>query len=625
MRQLHDFPGGIHPPENKAQSTGKPIRQAQIPSVLIVPVSQHSGKPAKPIVDIGQTVLKGQKIAEAAASVSVPVHAPTSGTISAITDHLTGHPSGMAGLCIVIEPDGEDTWIELAAERDYRSMTPEQIREIIRDKGIVGMGGAGFPTEIKLHSAARTKIQTLIINAAECEPCITADDMLLREQASRVLAGMEIMAFLSDPAECVIGIEDNKPEAIAALREAAKGSQIEIAVIPTKYPSGGEKQLIKILTGLEVPSGKLPADIGVLCQNAGTAAAVYDAVVLDKPLVSRVVTVTGRGVSEARNYQTMIGTRIGDLLDEAGYREPETRRVIIGGPMMGVTVNDMAIPVTKTTNCIIAASAQELPQATREQACIRCGYCVEACPMGLLPQQLFLFSKNRELEKAELFNLQDCIECGACSYVCPSQIPLVQYYRFAKGEIRQQKMEKAKSDRARLRFEFRKERMAREAAEKEAKRKARAEAAAKAQAAKRKAQANQNNEGNTAPSPSMVKSAIQGGTNNHSPSAARATPRIKKPTLEQRETNPDNHLHQPPNQEAIIAEQNLKKMKSSLTKAETKLGKMVAAAEQIKPDDIAAKEKIQRAIDKNKARVEAARVALNEAQEAARKVGVNPD
>ncbi|PIE44209.1 MAG: electron transport complex subunit RsxC [Gammaproteobacteria bacterium] len=489
MRKIWDFPGGVHPADNKTQSTGQAIKPAPIPPLLVLPVSQHIGNPAQPIVTIGQTVLKGEKIAEAVGPVSVPVHAPTSGVVCDIKQQVIAHPSGMTDLCISIQPDGEDSWIERISERDYHAMSHEQIREIVRDKGIAGMGGAGYPTEIKLHPPRHTKVHTLIINAAECEPYITADDMLLRERTKAVLAGVEILIFLLEPKECVIGIEDNKPEAIAALLEAKKDSQIEIAVVPTKYPSGGEKQLIKLLTNLEVPKGGIPADIGIVCQNAGTAAAIYDAVVLDKPLISRIVTVTGQGVTEPRNFNSMIGTPVGDLLNAAGYQESATERLIIGGPMMGFAIDDVQVPIVKTTNCIIAASQAEIPSARPEQACIRCGYCVDACPMELLPQQLFWFSKNKELDKAELFNLQDCIECGACSYVCPSSIPLVQYFRFAKGEIRQLSIDKAKSDKARLRFEFRQQRLAREAAEKETKRKARAAAAAKAQAAKRKAEA----------------------------------------------------------------------------------------------------------------------------------------
>jgi len=488
MTQLWDFAGGIHPPEHKDISTERPIRNAGVPDYLILPLQQHIGDPAEAIVEVGERVLKGQKLADVKTGMGVPVHAPTSGVIESIADFPVPHPSGMADRCITLKPDGEDQWCQRNTVTDYRSLERDQVLQIIRDAGISGMGGAGFPTNIKLRPPRDRKVSTLILNGAECEPYITADDMTMREKADEVVAGLKIMAWILRPERCVIGIEDNKPEAIAALRKATEGTQTEIAVVPTKYPSGGEKQLIQILTGMEVPSGGIPADIGVMCQNIGTAVAVAQAVFEGTPLISRVVTITGEAVREPGNFEALIGTPIEHLLEQAGINQDAVSRLVLGGPMMGYTLTTEAVPVIKTTNCVIAATATELPAPPPEQPCIRCGQCAEACPMELLPQQLFWHAKATEFEKAEHLNLFDCIECGACSYVCPSSIPLVQYYRFAKGEIRAQQAEQLKADRARERFEARQARLEREQQEKELRRKERAKAAAEA-AAKKQAEA----------------------------------------------------------------------------------------------------------------------------------------
>ena len=477
MRQVFDFHGGIHPQENKHQSVTSPITPAGIPDELILPLSQHIGAPAIPIVQVGQRVLKGQQIAEAAGFVSVPVHAPTSGTISAIDEHQIAHPSGYTARCIVLASDGQDEWIEHSGIADYRQVERPELLARIREAGIAGMGGAGFPTAVKLAVKPEARIETLIINGTECEPYITADDVLMRERAAKIVEGTQILAHIVQPGETLIGVEDNKPESIAALQSAAEGTDIEIVVFPTKYPSGGEKQLIEILTGKQVPSGGLPADIGIVCQNVGSAVAVRDAIVDGRPLISRITTVTGASVEEPRNYEVLLGTPMSYLLQRAGYQQAKNRRLIMGGPMMGITVPDPNVPVVKTTNCLLAPSEAELPTPPPAQACIRCGMCAEACPASLLPQQLYWFSQGREFEKAEQHNLFDGIECGACSYVCPSNIPLVQYYRAAKAEVVQLRKDAEKSEHSRVRFEARQARLEREDAEKEAKRAARKKAA----------------------------------------------------------------------------------------------------------------------------------------------------
>ncbi|MBQ0797929.1 MAG: electron transport complex subunit RsxC [Porticoccaceae bacterium] len=480
VREIHDFHGGIHPPENKRQSTAAPIRDLPLPDQLILPLSQHIGVPAQAIVEVGEQVLKGQLIAEAFGPVSAAVHAPTSGVVTDINEYLIPHSSGMSALCIVIKPDGEERWISHSGCNDFRDELPQTLLKRIRDAGIAGMGGAGFPSAIKLHP--QQKIDTLIINAAECEPYITADDMLMREHAEEIITGIQILAhILGEPASVLIGIEDNKPEAWDALSAQLHNSNvhtnIELIEIPTKYPSGGEKQLIEILTGTQVPSGKLPAELGIVCLNVGTAFAIKQAVCEGIPLISRITTVTGKACAQAGNYRVLIGTPVSHVLSETGVDEAQCSRLVMGGPMMGFTLPDTAVPLIKTTNCILAPDQSELPTNDFAQACIRCGLCAEACPASLLPQQLYWYARSQNHERLEAHNLFDCIECGACSYVCPSNIPLVQYYRASKGEIRQHEKDKIVADRARQRFETHQQRIEKEAQEKIARREARRAAA----------------------------------------------------------------------------------------------------------------------------------------------------
>jgi electron transport complex protein RnfC len=477
MRKTFSFHGGIHPPENKHQSVRTPIADAGIPSELVIPLSQHIGAPASPVVAVGDRVLKGQLIADAKGFVSVPLHAPTSGTIHAIEERVIAHPSGHLAPCIVITTDGRDEWIEHSGIADYQSLSKTDLINLIRNAGIAGMGGAGFPSAVKLSVKPDTHIKTLIINGTECEPYITADDILMRERADQIIEGAKILQHIIGPQETLIGVEDNKPDGIAALRLAAQGTDIEIVTFPTKYPSGGEKQLIEILTGKQVPSGGLPSEIGVVCQNIGSTVAIYNAVVHGQPLISRITTVTGDSVREAQNFEVLIGTSMRYLLEKAGYQPEKNNRLIMGGPMMGFTVPNANVPIVKTTNCLLAPTETELPTPPPAQACIRCAMCAEACPASLLPQQMFWFAQGKEFEKLEEHNLFDCIECGACSYVCPSNIPLVQYYRASKTEILQSRRDHEMAEQARIRFEARQERLEQAEAEKEAKRAARKAAA----------------------------------------------------------------------------------------------------------------------------------------------------
>ncbi|PYF83399.1 electron transport complex protein RnfC [Marinomonas alcarazii] len=476
--KVFSFHGGIHPPENKAQSLQLPLGKPSLPSELILPLGQHIGQSSRPLVKVGDKVLKGETIAINNGFLSSFLHAPTSGTITAIEERLIAHPSGLSDLCIVLTPDGNETWTDLEPLNNWQDISKTDVLAYLSEMGIVGMGGAGFPTQVKLQGAHKNPLTHFIINAAECEPYITADDMLIREKTLELVAGIEILQHLVEAENVIIGIEDNKPTAIAALKTVLtqRNSDIQLAVVPTKYPSGGEKQLIQLLTGKEVPSGQYPADIGVLCQNVGTCVAIHDAITQGKPLISRFTTLTGDALKSPQNVEVLFGTPVAHLLEYADYESKKLSRLIMGGPMMGYTLDSAAVPIVKTSNCILAASKKELPAPAPEQACIRCGMCEQACPASLLPQQLLWFSKSQEFEKAEHHNLFDCIECGACSYVCPSSIPLVQYYRHSKSSIREAREANVKADLAKQRFEARKARQDAEAAEKEAKRLARQKA-----------------------------------------------------------------------------------------------------------------------------------------------------
>ena len=455
------FPGGIHPPGQKAISTGQAISRLPLPDKLVVPLKQHIGANGKLLVEKGQQVLKGQALTKPVANWSVPIHAPTSGVITDICQMPSAHPSALPELSIIIEPDGQENWCSLTPVATPSLLSHDQLIDIIHDRGIAGMGGAGFPTYIKADS--RKAIEYFIVNAVECEPYITADDMLMREHANGIIAGIEIMQQLLTPTLTIVGIEDNKPEAIAAMQDAAAhNDKIIIQTVPTIYPSGGEKQLIKLLTNKEVPSGGIPADIGVLVQNVGTLFAVNQAVFEGKPLIERVITVTGNTIHKPGNVWALLGTEIKHLLDCQGFSPVPQQRVVMGGPMMGFTLPTVRIGVVKTTNCILAPDHNELAEPGPEKACIRCSACADACPASLLPQQLQWFAKSKEYDKLKEHNLFDCIECGACAYVCPSEIPLVQYYRVAKVEIKEQQAEQVKAERAKERFELRKLRLERE-------------------------------------------------------------------------------------------------------------------------------------------------------------------
>ena len=468
--RVWDFDGGIHPPEMKLQSSRTPMRVCPVPEELIIPLQQHIGNEGDVLVSPGDHVLKGQPLTRGTGR-SLPVHASSSGTVTAVEPCVTAHPSGLTAPCIRIRTDGLDTPYPAEKTTDFTSLSKTELTDRIHQAGIAGLGGAGFPTASKLKGGGDL-IRTLIINAAECEPYITADDRLMQEHAGEILTGIRILMHLLEPEQVLIGIEDNKPEAIAALRDATAGEkQIFVRVIPTKYPSGGAKQLTKILTGREVPSGGRSSDIGVLMQNVGTVVAIKRAITDGEPLIRRVVTVTGEAVESPGNFWTRLGTPVRFLLQQAGFRPQHEQMVVMGGPLMGFTLPDLDVPVVKICNCILAPTTNEMEPAAPEEACIRCSHCADACPAGLLPQQLYWFSKGNEHEKAEQHHLFDCIECGACAWVCPSNIPLVQYYRQEKAQVIEIREEAQRAADAKIRFEAKQARMAREKEAREARHK----------------------------------------------------------------------------------------------------------------------------------------------------------
>jgi len=466
--KIFNFHGGLYLDEHKSVSTSRRIETAPIPAMLVLPLSQHIGAAAKPCVAVGDTVLKGQLIAKADGRVSSQVHASSSGKVVAIEQRAVPHPSQLKAECIIIETDGRDIAIEQAQTglANYHSLSTNELRQRIHDAGIVGLGGAGFPSHVKLKPNGH-QVETLILNAAECEPYISCDDMLMREQAPAIINGLRIMQHALHAKNCMIGIEDNKVEAFIALQEAlGQSDDIEIVRVPTRYPAGGERQLIYSLTGKQAPSQGRPLEIGIVCHNVGTAAAVHNAVTKAEPLISRVVTLTGSGIPQPRNMRVLIGTPIDDLLAHCHANKADIGRTMIGGPMMGFAIDATASPVTKTTNCILVTHQRDIQKPATALPCIRCGECADVCPMNLLPQQLYWYAHSQEFDHIQDYNLFDCIECGCCDVVCPSRIPLAQYFRFAKTAIWQQERDTEKSNKARQRHELRLERLEREKIEK---------------------------------------------------------------------------------------------------------------------------------------------------------------
>lgn len=478
LGKLH---GGLRLPGHKGDSTSSPILEVPIPAQLILPLEQHVGEPAQPVVDIGDRVLKGQTVAEPDGEMGVPIHATTSGTVVAIERWPVARRHGEKAPCIVIESDGKDEAIPHTAANDYASLAPADLLLRILDGGIVGLGGAVFPTAQKLMQARTGETEYLILNGVECEPYISCDDVLMRERPEAIIGGAQVLMHALQVNVCFVAVESDKPEAIARLGEAlaqVDDERIVVKQVPTIYPSGGEDQLVQLVTNREVPSGGLPTDVGCIVQNVGTAAAVYDWVVRGEPLISRVTTVTGDGVARPVNVRARLGTTIEDIVKLAGGYTDRAHHMIIGGPLTGKSVSTDEVPVVKASNCVLVVSKSSYVRG--ELPCIRCGDCAVVCPVQLQPQQLFWYACADDEQKLREFGLTDCIECGCCDLVCPSHIPLTADFRMAKGRIQELADAKARAERARQRFEARNERQEREQLEREedlARQKAEAQAA----------------------------------------------------------------------------------------------------------------------------------------------------
>ena len=471
--------GGVHPQTLKDRSAALPIQSIDLPERLYLPLRQHAGADAIPIVKVGDRVLKGQLIAIAPSEISAPVHASSSGKVVEIGPITAPHPSGLPATAIVIATDGEDRWIEQAPLTDPYTTSPVELADRVAEAGIVGMGGAIFPAAVKLKQGARHEIKTVIINGSECEPYLSCDDRLMREKAEAIVEGARLIQHILRAYRVVVAIEDNKSEAIAAMRAASEShGMIEIEIVPTRYPVGSAKQLIQQITKREVPAGSRSTSVGVLVHNVGTVYAIYEALTLGRPLISRVVTVAGNCVSKPRNIEVLMGTPIQHLFDACGGLEGDPAKLVLGGPMMGVPLVNTQVPVIKGATGLLALDQHEVP---REKAspCIRCASCVEACPMGLLPLEMAARARADDFDSADEVGLNDCILCGACAYVCPSHIPLVQYFQYAKGEQDAKRVAAKKMERT---VQLSVEKQARVEAEKAAKA---AEKAAKRAARKR--------------------------------------------------------------------------------------------------------------------------------------------
>ncbi len=484
--KLFRFRGGVHPAEQKT-TRQLPIRPLPLPTRLYLPLQMHIGAPAVPVVGVGDQVLKGQLLARAPSAVSAPVHASTSGVIEAIDEFTAPHPSGLPVRTIVLRSDGEDRWSESVVPIDPFRLSPTEIAQRVGEAGIVGMGGAAFPAAVKLQLGDRNRIHTLIINGGECEPYLTCDDRLMQERPEAVIDGVRLMLRALQCQRALIAVEANKPEAQQALRRACKElSEVQVIEVPSRYPMGSEKQMIQTVTGLEVPAGKLAAEIGVMVHNVATSYAVYQALRHGRPLISRIVTVSGGALREPTNLEVPLGTLVEELIKHCGGFKETPARQLLGGPMMGTALPHQQVPIVKGSNGVLALSAAETGLAPHAQPCIRCGRCAQACPIGLLPMELASRARHGKLDAALDLGLLDCIGCGSCSYTCPAAIPLTQYFNFAKGELARQREEQQKGERTRALAQARQLRLEREAEAKRlaaAKRKAEREAKKRAEAA----------------------------------------------------------------------------------------------------------------------------------------------
>ncbi|SFM38048.1 electron transport complex protein RnfC [Ectothiorhodospira mobilis] len=467
--------GGVHPQPRKQATRHLAIEPLPLPRRLYLPVQQHIGAPARPLVAPGDRVLKGQMVASGDGAVSAAVHASTSGQVLAIEPHPAPHPSGLPVLTLVIAPDGDDRWVDLPEPDHALSLSREEIARRVAAAGVVGMGGATFPAAVKLNLGTRHAIDTLILNGSECEPYLSCDDRLMREHPGEIIDGARILRQALGAQRTLIVVEDNKPEALAALRERLYvADAIQAVAVPTRYPMGSERHIIRAVTGREIPAGKLGADVGVMVHNVATARAVHRAVRHHQPLVSRIVTVGGGAVARPANLEVPLGARVQDLLEHCGGTPTAPARLLMGGPMMGQVIPHARVPVVKGSNGVIALTAAEARSAD-PGPCIRCGRCVAACPSGLTPLEMAARIRAGDLDGAAARGLSDCVACGACAYVCPAHLPLVQYFQHAKGALADRREQGQHQERIRRLAQRRRERQ-------EAEARAKAEAAAQRKA-----------------------------------------------------------------------------------------------------------------------------------------------
>ncbi len=430
---VRTFTGGVHPHEGKRATETKPISEIPAPELVIIPLSQHTGAPAKPIVKPGDQVKIGTKIAEADGFISVPAHSSVSGKVKAIADY--SHPLGRRLPAVAIENDGKDDWIDLARWSDLTDGAPQAVRDAVKEAGIVGLGGAAFPTHVKLSPPEGKNIDTVILNGAECEPYLTADHRLMLEYSEEILVGFQVIMRVVEAQRAFVGIERNKPDAIRVLTEKVISREgMEVAALKVKYPQGAEKQLIKAITGREVPCGGLPMDIGCLVQNVGTALAMFEALKFGRPLVSRVLTLSGSAAKNPGNFRVRIGTPFSHIIACAGGAADGCGKILMGGPMMGIAQHTDEVPVVKGTSGILLLGESEVLR-DEPGPCLRCGRCVDHCPMRLVPNEIARLVEKGNLELAEEYGVFDCMECGVCAFVCPSKIRHVHLMKQGKAEI----------------------------------------------------------------------------------------------------------------------------------------------------------------------------------------------
>ena len=457
--------GGAKVTGRKELTAETAVEKMPMPRMLHVPLQQHVGGPAVPIVSVGNRVKKGQLIAASKGTVSAPVHAPTSGFVTRIGDYLAPHPSGLPVVTLSLEPDGRDEWGELPEPLKLEEATPKEIAKRVSDAGVVGMGGAAFPSAVKLSMGEKYELDSLILNGAECEPYLTCDDRLMRERADETIIGTRYMMKALGVSTAYIAIEDNKPASFKSMQDAAgKDSDIEVVYVPARYPMGSSAHLVQAITGRETPASGRTADLGVIVNNVATAFAVYEACELGRPLISRIVTLSGAAVKHPANYEALIGTPISELMDQSGGLIEEPKQLLMGGPMMGQPLPNLDVPIVKGMSGILALRGTEIPKQN-VMPCIGCGSCVTVCPAGLLPMEMMNRIDHEDVDGADDIGLRDCISCGSCNYVCPSHIPLVQFFNYGKGRLKEQDKDKARHDKIKILTEARENRLERQRAE----------------------------------------------------------------------------------------------------------------------------------------------------------------